>query len=87
MATARLAYVIRYIRFMALRRRHGAAGDQDCLDKDLSKEEYAGFGNGIWGVLKMARPAGGFHLESDGATTVQYLNDRWAQHGGQLPWQ
>ena len=35
----------------------------------------------------MARPAGRFHLESDGATTVQYLNDRWAQHGSQIPWQ
>jgi len=53
----------------------------------LSKEEYAGFGNGIWGVLKMARPAGGFHLDSGGGTTVQYLNDWWAQHSGQLPWQ
>jgi hypothetical protein len=57
------------------------------FDENLTDEEYADFGNGIWGALKMARPAGGFHLESDGATTVQYLNDRWAQHGGQLPWQ
>jgi hypothetical protein len=54
---------------------------------NLTKEEYADFGNGIWGVLKMARPEGGFHLKSDGGTTVKYLNDRSAQHGGQLPWQ
>jgi ABC-type tungstate transport system permease subunit len=53
---------------------------------NLTKEEYADFGNGIWGVLKMARPAGGFHLKSDGGTMVAYLNDRWARHGGQLPW-
>jgi hypothetical protein len=58
----------------------------DELTGPPTKEEYADFGNGIWGVLKMARPAGGFHLKSDGGTTVKYLNDRWAQHGGQLPW-
>jgi hypothetical protein len=57
------------------------------FDENLTDEEYADFGNGLWGVLKMARPAGGFHLESDGGTAVQYLNDRWAQHGGQSPWQ
>ena len=57
------------------------------FDENLTDEQYADAGNGIWGVLKMARPAGRFHLESDGATTVQYLNDRWAQHGSQIPWQ
>jgi arsenate reductase len=43
-------------------------------------------GNGIWAVLKIAHPDGGFHLESDGGTMVKDLNDRWAQHGGQYPW-
>ena len=56
------------------------------IDEDLSNEAYADFGNGIWGVLKMARPEGGFHLEADGGTTVGSLNERWAQHGGELPW-
>jgi hypothetical protein len=72
---------------MAARRTITIVFDEDPTKKDMTKEEYADFGNGIWGVLKMARPAGGFHLESDGGTTVNYLNSRWAQHGGQLPWQ
>jgi len=56
------------------------------IDEDLADDRYAGFGNGIWGVLKMARPDGGFHLEADGGTTTGYLSDRWAQHGDELPW-
>ena len=36
--------------------------------EDLGPEEYAARGNGIWGVLKIAHPGGGFHLESDGGT-------------------
>ncbi len=51
-----------------------------------SDEEYADFGNGIWGVLKMTRPKGGFHLEADHGTTVDYLNQRWAKHRGEFPW-
>jgi hypothetical protein len=30
-------------------------------------------GNGIWAVLKIAHPNGGFHLESDGGTTMKDL--------------
>jgi hypothetical protein len=56
------------------------------IDEDLDDDRYADFGNGIWGVLKMARPGGGFHLEADGGTTVGYLSERWVQHGGELPW-
>jgi hypothetical protein len=52
------------------------------IDEDLSNEEYAEFGNGIWGVLKMARPEGGLHLEAD-----RSANERWAQHGGEFLWQ
>ncbi len=55
------------------------------IDEDLSNEEYADFGNGIWGVLKMARLEGGFHLEAD-RDEVDYLNERWARHGGEFPW-
>ena len=57
------------------------------IDEDLEDDRYADFGNGIWGVLKMARPEGWFHLKSDGGTTVDYLNERWAQHGDELRWQ
>jgi len=56
------------------------------IDGDLEDDRYADFGNGIWGVLKMARPEGGFHLQADRDTTVGYLNERLAQHGGELPW-
>ena len=56
------------------------------IDEDLEHDRYADFRNGIWGVLKMALPEGGFHLEADGGTTVGYLNERWAQHGDELPW-
>jgi hypothetical protein len=55
------------------------------IDEDLKDDQYADFGNGIWGFLKIARPEGGFHLKSDGDATVDYLNERWAQHGGELP--
>jgi len=57
------------------------------IDEDLSNEGYADFGNGMWGVLKMARPECGFHLEADRDATVDYLNERWARHGGEFPWQ
>ena len=56
------------------------------FDEDLTDEQYADRGNGISGVLKIGHPDGGFHLESDGLTTVKFLNDRWAGHGGQFPW-
>jgi len=59
----------------------------DALAKDMSHDQYADTGNGIWGVLKIGYPAGGFHLESDGQTPPKALNDRWDQHGGQCPWQ
>jgi len=57
------------------------------FDENLTDEKYADRGNGIWAVLKIAYPDGGFHLESDGVTAVAYLNDRWAEHGRQCPWQ
>ena len=37
------------------------------FDENLTDEEYADRGNGIWAVLKIAHPDGGFHLESDSA--------------------
>jgi hypothetical protein len=52
----------------------------------LSNEQYADRGNGIWGVLEIAHPNGGFHLESDGLTTPEFLNDRSAGHVSQCPW-
>lgn len=55
-------------------------------DLRLTSEQYADRGNGIWAVLKIAHPDGGFHLESDGLTTPKFLNDRWAGHGIQCPW-
>lgn len=55
--------------------------------ENLTDEEYADRGNGIWAVLKIAHPDGGFRLESDGGTTAEHLNDRWAGHGRQCPWQ
>jgi hypothetical protein len=57
------------------------------IDEDLEDDRYADFGNGIWGALKMALPEGGFHLVADRDTAVGYLNERWAQHGDELPWQ
>jgi hypothetical protein len=57
------------------------------IDDDPGNELYADLGNGVWGVLKVALPGGGFHLEADGGTTAGYLNQRWAQHGGDAPWQ
>jgi|GraSoi2013_100cm_1033763.scaffolds.fasta_scaffold293736_2 hypothetical protein len=57
------------------------------FDEDLTDQEYADRGNGIWAALKMAHPQGGFSLESDGLTTVQKLNDRWAALGRSCPWQ
>jgi hypothetical protein len=57
------------------------------FDKDLSHDEYAARGNGIWAVLKIAHPGGGFHLESDGGTPDADLNDWWTRQGGQCPWQ
>jgi hypothetical protein len=57
------------------------------IDEDLKHVQYADLGNGIWGILKLARPEGGFHLEADGGgTTVGYLNERWARHGNEIPW-
>ena len=56
------------------------------FDEDLTGEQYADRGNGIWSVLKIGRPGGGFHLESDGLTTVEFLNDRWSRPRGQHPW-
>jgi hypothetical protein len=57
------------------------------IDEDLEDDRYVDFGNGIWGALKMALPEGGFHLVADRNTTVGYPNERWAQHGDELPWQ
>jgi hypothetical protein len=57
------------------------------FDENLTDEEYADRGNGIWAVLKIAHPDGGFHLESDGVTTVPYLNDRYAELGRRCLWQ
>jgi len=56
------------------------------FEANLTDEQHADRGNGIWGALKIACPAGGFRLESDGLTTVAKLNDRWAAPGGQCPW-
>jgi hypothetical protein len=57
------------------------------FDEDLSHQEYAYRGNSIWAVLKIAHADGGFRIESNGSTPIQYLNDRWAGHGRQCPWQ
>ena len=57
------------------------------FDENLTDEGYADRGNGIWAVLKIAHSDGGFHPGSNGVTTVPYLNDRWAGHGRQCPWQ
>jgi hypothetical protein len=57
------------------------------FEEDLGDEQYAARGNGIWAVLKIAHPNGGFHLESDGGTTMKDLNDWWVRQGGQCPWQ
>jgi hypothetical protein len=54
--------------------------------ENLTGEKYADRGNGIWAVLKIAHPDGGFHLESDGVTAVPYLTDRWAEYSRQCPW-
>jgi hypothetical protein len=54
--------------------------------EDLTGDQYADRGNGAWGVLKIGHPGGGFHPGSDGLTTVEFLNDRRARHGGQCPW-
>jgi hypothetical protein len=54
--------------------------------ENLTDEKYTDRGDGIWAVLKIAHPDGGFHLESDGVTAVPYLNDRWAEHSRQCPW-
>ena len=56
------------------------------FDENLTDEQYADRRNGIWAVLKIAHPKGGFRLESDGGTTVKFLNDRRAGHGSQCPW-
>jgi len=37
------------------------------FDDNLTDEQYADRGNGIWPVLNIAHPGGGFHLEGDGA--------------------
>ena len=84
-APARLTHVIRYIA-VASRRRHGAE-DHDRLRRGPGAEEYPARGNGSWGVLKIAHPGGGFHLESDGGTPDRFLNDWWARQGSQSPWQ
>ncbi len=55
------------------------------FDEDLTDQEYADRGNGIWAVLKIAHPVGGFRI--DGGTPVQCLNDRQSGHGRQCPWQ
>jgi hypothetical protein len=57
------------------------------LDEDLAGEEYAARGNGIRAVLKIARPGGGFRLQSDGGTPSGFLNGWWTRQGGQCPWQ
>jgi hypothetical protein len=56
------------------------------INENLDDDQYADFGNGIWSVLKMARPDGRFDLESDDGTPTGYLNERWAKHGRELPW-
>ena len=57
------------------------------FDEDLGPEECAARGNGTWGVLKIAHPGGGFHLESNGGTPDGFLNDWWARQGSESPWQ
>jgi hypothetical protein len=59
--------------------------DED-LSENMTGAQYADLGNGVWGVLKLAYPDGGFHLQSDGQTPTYVLNDRWNQHSGQCPW-
>ena len=54
--------------------------------EDLTGEQYADRGNALWGVLMIGHPVGGFHLQRVALTTVEFLTDRWARHGGQCPW-
>jgi hypothetical protein len=49
--------------------------------------EYAARGNGIWAVLKIAHPPGGFRLESDGGSPDTDLNGWWARQASQSPGQ
>jgi hypothetical protein len=57
------------------------------FDDELQPEEYADRGNAIWSVMKVGHPGGGFHLESDDVTPVEFLNARWKEHGDKMPWQ
>jgi hypothetical protein len=51
--------------------------------EDLTGEQHADRGNGVWGILKTGHPAGGFHLGRDTLTTVKDPNARRAEHSGQ----
>jgi hypothetical protein len=55
------------------------------IDEDPGNDQYADIGNGIWGVLQVARLKGAFHLEADSGATTGELNQRWAQHGVDAP--
>ena len=56
------------------------------FDGELSSDDYADRGNGIWAMLKIGYPNGGFRLESDNGTPVVDLNARWVSLGTQCPW-
>jgi hypothetical protein len=56
------------------------------FDGELSPDDYADRGNGIWAMLKVAYPNGGFRIESDTLTPVPDLNARWNSLGTQCPW-
>jgi hypothetical protein len=56
------------------------------FDGELSSGDYAGRGNGIWAMLKIAYPNGGFRLGSDNRTPVPDLHARWNTLGTRCPW-
>ena len=53
---------------------------------DVSADQFADLAHAIWSTVQAAlSDASRFTLEVEGATR-QELNDRWAEHGREVPW-
>jgi hypothetical protein len=56
------------------------------IDDDMELGPYADLAHAIWSAAKVAMPAGGFNLYSDGRDTPGELTERWKAYGRDLPW-
>jgi hypothetical protein len=52
---------------------------------DIGDDQYADLANAVWMLLR--NTPYDFHVEHDGKTAVDALNDAWTQYGNDAAWE